>query len=200
MMLGLDVRMMLAQENGVSLGELARKERERKAAAAARPAPVIDSLSRALDCNADWNCFLAALDASKPARMAFTEMVDLGDSYGVTVTSRVVLEMDSFQEDRVVLSGRSEASTARLTDPMRARLLLSGLSRDEVTAREQQAQAAARQQDGHPVTCLFQRKGLKQFLENRKEGQFSDRDWDMAERCEGLDRPATKPLPPSPDP
>jgi hypothetical protein len=190
---GLLVPLALAQEPSVSLGELARKERERKAAAAKSTA-VIDLVDLKKDCGGDWSCFLAALDSSKPARLAFTDTADVGDVYGVVITSQIILEMSGFTERTAVLTGRPEGTTARLTDPARARLLLSGFSREMVAAREQEAQAAAKRQDGQFVTCTFQRKALKQFLENRKDGEFSEKDWDMADQCGGFDRTVTNPF------
>jgi hypothetical protein len=187
-----------AQENSVSLGELARRERERKAAA--KPAHVIDLLDLKRDCGGDWSCFLAALGENKPARITFPNTVDDSDADGLVVRSEVVLETDKVTEDSAVLSARTQNTTVFLTDPERARLLLNGYTRQAIDGREQQAEERAKRQDALLVTCVFQKKALKQFIENRKNGEFSDRDWDLAENCDGLDRTATNPfgLPPSP--
>lgn len=200
LIVGLLAPLALPQESGGSLGELARKERERKASAAAKPARVIDLLDLKQECGSDWSCFLTALDSSKPARLSFTDSVDVGDVYGVAITSQIILEMAGFTESTAVLTGRPEGTTARLTDPARARLLLNGYTREAVDAREREAQAGANRQDGQFVTCTFQRKALKLFLENRKDGEFSEKDWDMADQCEGLYRTVTNPFAPPPNP
>ena len=219
------------QESGLSLGELARRERERKAAA--KSEKVIDLLDLKRDCGADWSCFLAALKDGKPARITFPDSIDasyssfesIGESTGgsdggsardsadrstgdlpadpsaesasdpanhfegMAIHSDVVLETDKLTEDSAVLSGTTKNTTVLLTDPERARLLLKGYTRDVIDARERQAQDKANSRDGLFVTCLFQKKALQQFLENRKDGEFSDRDWDLAEHCDGPDRP-----------
>jgi hypothetical protein len=154
---GLLAPLAMPQESGVSLGDLARRERERKAAAA-KPARVIEMLDLKQDCGGDWSCFLAALGGSKPARLAFTDTVDVGDVYGVVITSQIILEMAGFTENTAALTGHPEGTTARLTDPARARLLLNGYTREAVDAREREAQAGAKRHDGQFVTCTFREK------------------------------------------
>ena len=225
-----------AQDGGFSLGELARRERERKASAAQSQKAadkVIDLLDLKRDCGADWNCFLTALNEGKPARIAFPDTIDatysskkassepLGDSAatstdapaagpadaladdaqdhfeGMAIHSDVILETDRLTQDSAVLSGTTKNTTVLLTDPERARLLLRGYTRDAIDARERQAQEKAKSQDGMFVTCLFQKRALQQFLESRKEGEFSDRDWEFADHCDGPERPASSNLPAS---
>jgi hypothetical protein len=205
-----------AQDNGISLGELARRERERKAAAAHSEKPpdkIIDLLDIKRDCGADWTCFLAAFKDGKPARITFQDAIDasystdairgksLADSaddensadhpVGMAIHSDVVLETDKLTEDSAVLSGTTKNTTVFLTDPERARLLLRGYTRDAIDARERRAQQKAASRDGLFVTCVFQKKALQQFLENRKEGEFSERDWELADHCDGPDPTAS---------
>src|ERR1043165_5389659 len=146
--------MAIAQDNGVSLGELARKERERKAAAkAARStAPVVDLLNVKKDCGGDWTCFLTALDENTAARMIFPDRTEASEPHSAIVSSEVVLETDKVLADSAVLTGSTRNTTVRITDPERARLLLQGYGRQAIDALEQQMETGSRRQDGLVVT------------------------------------------------
>jgi hypothetical protein len=182
-----------AQQEGASLADLARQARERKRAAT-KPAPVIATLEDVVDCGRDWDCLLDSLDKRKHARLRVPDTIDLSETSGVTITSEVVLEVHDCDEQTCRLTGHTENSTVRVTDSMRARLLLDGWTAEEIDALERAAQARVTPQDEARVNCVFQIDRLRYFLEQRKQGQTADKDWDLADRCEGLDQTVTQPL------
>ena len=176
-----------AQDSALPLAELARQARERKRSAAS-PTQVIQSLDQATVCRDDWDCFLAALTEREHAVLRIPDTIDLGETSGLTISSDVVLELHDCREETCRLTGRTENSTVRITDGMRARLLLRGLTPEQVNQRERNAQAMVKPQDEARVNCIFQIDRLRYFLEQRKQGSTADRDWDLADRCEGLDQ------------
>lgn len=185
------------QQEGASLADLARQARERKRAAA-KPAPVIATLEDVMDCGRDWECLLTALDERKHARLRVPDTIDLSETSGFVITSEAVLEIDDCGEQTCRLSGHTENSTVRITDSMRARLLLEGWTPDQIDARERAAQARVTPQDEARVNCVFQIDRLRYFLEQRKQGRAADKDWDLSDRCEGLDQTITDPFAPAP--
>jgi len=188
----------VAQESVVSLADLARQARERKRAVA-NPAPVIVTLDKAKSCGREWDCLLEALEAREPASLRLPDIIDLSETSGVTITSDVLLEIHDCQEETCRLTGRTENSTVRIADGTRARLLLRGLTPEEVNERERNAQAMVKPQDEARVHCVFQIDRLRYFLEQRKQGHTAGQDWELADRCEGLDQiianPFTDPAP-----
>ena len=187
-----------AQEGEVSFAELARRARQRKRAAS-EPAAVIERLDDATICRGDWDCFLAALEARQRVRLTIPDTVDVSEPYGAVIISEVHLEIYDCGEETCRLTGRTENTTVRITDGMRARLLLNGWTAQQINERERAAQARVRTQDEASVHCVFQIDRLRYFLEQRKLGNTSEKDWELADRCEGLDQTVTDPFaPPAP--
>jgi hypothetical protein len=184
-----------AQEEGATLADLARQSRERKRAAAS-PAQVIQSLSQVTQCRSDWDCFIAAMEERRRAQLHFPDVIDLTDVSGITITSNVLLEIHDCRESTCRLAGQTENSTVRINDGQRARLLMHGWTAEQIDERERAAQAAVRPQDEARVNCVFQIDQLRYFLERRRQGSASGKDWELADRCEGLDQTITNPFEP----
>jgi hypothetical protein len=190
--------LVAAQEQGATLADLARQSRERKRLAVA-PAPVIQSLNYAIQCRDDWNCFLAALEERRRAQLRIPDTIDLSEVSGLSIASDVLLEIHDCREKTCQLTGRTENSTVRINDGQRARLLMHGWTAAEIDERERAAQSAVQPQDEARVNCVFRIDRLRFFFERRRQGTTSGKDWELADRCEGLDQTVTNPLdPPKP--
>jgi hypothetical protein len=189
-----------AQEQSPSLGDLARKERERKRASA-KASQVIESLDSRRDCGSSWACFIDTVTNSEPAKMNFPDVVDVENVYSVGISSEVHLETSNFSETTAVLIARLDGTTVKFTEQERQRLPASGMTAEAFAESERRALANVKRQDGLVMTCTFQRQALKEFLEITRQGKPSMKDWRKANTFEGLDRTVTNPFGPySPEP
>ena len=184
-----------AQDSGVSLGDLARQERQRKSAVS-KPARVFETLDESTNCGANWACFMQAVADRLPVRLSVPDVVDLGEAYGWVIRSEVQLEVRGCTPASCVLRGRTQNSTLKFTDGTRQRYAATGATAEWIDEQEAAAQRRVARQDEAEITCAFQPERLKTFLERRRDGSTSDEDWKLAERCEGLDQTINNPFAP----
>lgn len=177
-----------AQEEDISLGELARRERERKRNAA-KPARVLTLEDLTMDCGSDWDCLLAAVNLKAEARLKFTETLDLTSSNGTIRASDIHVELREFTEATVVMKAWQENSRLRYSDQTQAMALARGVEAAELAAQEREAERQLQRRDGHLITCVFQHERMKEFIRLTKISRENDGAWRLAERCDGLDEP-----------
>lgn len=194
-----------ALEENVSLGDLSRRERERKRNAT-QPARVITLEDKLLDCARNWDCLLAAVDRREEAQLQFTENIDLSSSNGTLHSSQIHIELRDFTEETVVLKAWPENSRLQYSARSREFARLQGIPDEAVELQERLAEKNLQRQDGRIITCFFKHDRLKQFISQVRTNPENDDSWGLAERCEGFDQsvlnlpPASQPQPPSPLP
>src|SRR5262245_22250260 len=98
-----------AQDEPLSLGELARRERERERNST-KPARVLTLEDKTLNCQDDWDCLLAAVERKEEARLTFTERLDLATAYGTIHSSDIHMEVRDYGEDTAVMRAWPENS------------------------------------------------------------------------------------------
>jgi len=189
-----------AEEPQISLGELARRERERKrnSPQAARVLALDESM---LNCQSDWDCLLAAVERRQEARMTFSERLDLSTAYGTIHSNEIHLEIREYGEETAVMKAWPENSRLQLSGRSRQMASESGLTPEQIESQERSFEKNIQKQDGLAVNCLFRLSRLEQFIRRIKQDQEDETAWRLAERCEGLDQTITNPYssqPPQP--
>jgi hypothetical protein len=182
----------LAQDSELSLGELARRERERKRNNPST-ARVLTLEDRVVRCGDQWDCLLAAVDRREEARLAFPENLNLSDTLGTKISSEINVEVREFAEDTAVLRAWTVNSRMEFTEEYKRTMLQEGISKDHLAAAEKEAAEMMNDQDSKTVTCRFKLDQLKMFIAIAKTNLQNDRAWTLAEHCDGLDQAITNP-------
>lgn len=180
------------QEENISLGELARRERERKRNSP-RKARVLTLESRLLDCGSSWDCLLAAVDSKEEAALRFTEELDLNYAFGTLQASDIHVELREFTDETVVLRAWQENTRLRLAPRSPELARRQGLSEQALNLQERLAERNVQRQDGRVIACLFLYARLKEFIALARTNPEDDRSWRLAERCDGLDQAMASP-------
>ena len=175
-------------QDGISLGELARRERERKRNSA-KTARLLTLDDLTLNCVDDWDCLLAAVNRKEDARVQFTETLDLDGSDGTLRSSEIHVEVRDFTEETVLMKAWQTNSRLRFSNRAKAVALARGTHYEDIEVQERAAERDLQRRDGHIIACVFRFERMKEFIRLTKISRENDGAWRLAERCEGLDDP-----------